>query len=61
MEPQAQPPKDPNKKGYGKRPVWQWVVLYLVIAIIVYGIIYLLFIHKSGGGSSGTGSSNGYY
>lgn len=35
--------------GYGKRPVWQWVVIYLIVAIVVYGLIYLLFIRKSGG------------
>ena len=39
------PDTDGNKspKGYGKRPVWQWVVIYLVIAVIVYGVIYLIF------------------
>jgi hypothetical protein len=37
------------KKGYGKRPVWQWVLIYIIAAIIIYGLIYLLFIHKSGG------------
>jgi hypothetical protein len=36
-------------KGYGKRPVWQWVLIYVVVAIIVYGLIYFIFIHKSGG------------
>jgi len=41
-------PSAPAKSGYGKRPVWQWVVIYLVIAIVVYGIIYFAFIHKSG-------------
>ena len=35
-----------GKSAYGKRPLWQWIVLYLVIAIIVYGIIYYLFVHK---------------
>ena len=38
-------------KGYGKRPVWQWAVIYLIAAIIIYGIIYLVFFRKSGGGS----------
>ena len=47
-----EPSKKPTK-GYGKRPVWQWVVIYLVVAIVVYGLIYVLFIHK--GGSSGSG------
>lgn len=47
--------KQPTK-GYGKRPVWQWLVIYLIAAIIVYGIIYFVWIHK-GGGSTG---SSGY-
>lgn len=54
-----QQPKQPAKsKSYGKRPVWQWVLIYVIIAIIVYGLIYLLFIHK--GGSSGGGGGYGY-
>ena len=53
-------PKTPQKKkGYGKRPVWQYVLLYVVVAIIVYGLIYLIFIHK--GNSGGSGNSNSYY
>jgi hypothetical protein len=45
--------KQPVKKSsYGKRPVWQWVVIYLVLAVIIYGLIYIVFIHK-GSGSSG--------
>jgi hypothetical protein len=44
---------EPKKSKYGKRPVWQWVLIYVVIAIVVYALIYFLFIHKSG--SSGTG------
>jgi flagellar basal body-associated protein FliL len=57
MEPQdQQTPQQTNQqpsKGYGKRPMWQWVLIYLIIAIIVYGLIYLIFFHKSGstGGS----------
>lgn len=26
--------------NYGKRPLWQWVFIYLVLAVIVYGLIY---------------------
>jgi hypothetical protein len=53
MEPESKSPETPQKpsKGYGKRPMWQWVLIYLVVAIIVYGLIYLIFIHKSGGSS----------
>jgi flagellar basal body-associated protein FliL len=49
--PQNSPQK--NGKGYGGRPLWQWILLYLVLAIIVYGIIYLIFFHHSGSGSGG--------
>jgi len=49
--------KTPQKKGYGKRPVWQWILLYVVVAIVVYGLIYLVFIHK---GSTTGGTSSGY-
>ncbi len=35
--------------GYGKRPLWQWVFIYLVIGAIVYGAIYYLFLAKKGG------------
>ncbi len=39
-------------KGYGKRPTWQWILIYVIVAAIVYAIIYLLFIRKSGGSTS---------
>ena len=45
-------PKPTKSNGYGKRPWWFWVIIYVVVAIIVYGLIYLLFIHKSGGSST---------
>jgi len=44
-----QAPNTPGK-GYGKRPLWQWVLLYIVIAIVVYGLVYLLFFNDSGTG-----------
>ncbi len=52
MNPDQAPQQQNNKpgKGYGKRPMWQWVVIYLVVAVVVYGLIYLVFIHKSGTG-----------
>lgn len=54
--PQKQPSSQKPSKGYGKRPVWQWVLIYVVVAIVVYGLIYFFFIHKSGS----TGTSGGY-
>jgi hypothetical protein len=38
---------------YGKRPLWQWILLYVIVGAIVYYIIYLLFFHGSGSGSTG--------
>ena len=34
--------------GYGKRPLWQWVALYVVLGIIVYGLIYWFFFRSTG-------------
>jgi predicted lipoprotein with Yx(FWY)xxD motif len=35
--------------GYGKRPMWQWILLYVVVGgIIYYGIYYFMF-GKNGG------------
>jgi hypothetical protein len=42
---------EPKKSGYGKRSKMQWVVIYLVVAIVVYALIYFLFIR--GNSSSG--------
>lgn len=51
MDPQqsqsSQTPQKPNK-GYGKRPLWQWIVLYVIIGAIVYGLIYYFFFYHSG-------------
>ena len=46
-------PEQKPTKGYGKHSKKYWVIVYLVIAVVVYGLIYLLFIHKSSGGSGG--------
>ncbi|HTE21885.1 MAG TPA: hypothetical protein VK674_02485 [Candidatus Limnocylindria bacterium] len=48
----AQPPQK-QSHGYGKRPTWQWVVIYLVIAVVVYGLVYYFFMRDSGGGNGG--------
>jgi len=54
MEPEnSSSSQTPKKGGYGKRPMWQWVLLYVIVAIVVYGLIYLLFIRKSGGSTGG--------
>lgn len=35
--------------GYAKRPIWQWVLLYLLIGVVVYGLIYYFVLAKKGG------------
>jgi predicted lipoprotein with Yx(FWY)xxD motif len=35
-----------KKSAYGKRPLWQWFAMYAVVAIVIYGIIYFVFLHK---------------
>ncbi|MBP9716433.1 MAG: hypothetical protein KBD51_00665 [Candidatus Levybacteria bacterium] len=36
------------RKTYGKRPVWQWIVFYLIIGSIIYGLLYFSGIINSG-------------
>ncbi len=50
------PSANKSTGSYGKRPKWQWVVIYLVVAVVVYGLIYFIFMHHS----SSSGGSSGY-
>lgn len=34
---------------YGKRPLWQWILIYLVIGGVIYAGIYYFFLAKKGG------------
>lgn len=47
--------------GYGKRPLWQWILIYLVVGGIVYGIIYYFVWGKNGGYNYGSSGSNTNY
>lgn len=33
--------------GYNKRPLWQWLVIYVILGAIIYGAIYYFFQVKS--------------
>jgi flagellar basal body-associated protein FliL len=46
-EPKDEPPVKPN--GDSKRPMWQWILIYVVVAAIVYFLIYYLFFRGNGG------------
>ena len=36
------------KKAYRKMPIWQWILIYAVIGIVVYGLIYYFVLAKKG-------------
>ncbi len=40
--------------GYGKRPLWQWVLIYLVVGGLIYAAIYYFYIANKGRYSSNT-------
>ena len=41
--------EQPEKSsGYGKRPAWQWVLIYVVVAVVVYGLVYYFFMRDNG-------------
>ena len=45
--------------GYGKRPLWQWVLIYVVIGAVIYGLIYyFVFANKGGYGNNNGQSQN---
>ncbi|MBI2310104.1 hypothetical protein HYU89_04380 [Candidatus Collierbacteria bacterium] len=51
--------EEKNSDGYGKRPLWQWVLLYIVIGGVIYGLIYYFVFAKKGGYNySGSNSQN---
>lgn len=44
--------EESEQKSYGKRPMWQWIALYLVIGVIIYGVFYYFVLAKKGGYNS---------
>ena len=50
-------PENKSTKGYGKMSRKQWILIYVVAAIVIYAAIYFIFFHNSSGS---TGSSYGY-
>lgn len=43
-------------RGYG-RPLWQWIVIYAVIGLIIYGLIYYFIFAGRSGTQSLTGET----
>ncbi len=44
--------------GYGKRPLWQWILIYVVVGGIIYFLIYYFVLAPKGGYSQSGGSYN---
>jgi len=44
--------EETTNKGYGKKPFWVWIIIYLVVAAVLYGAFYYLFLAKKGGYNS---------
>lgn len=40
--------KEDSSGGYGKRPFWQWIAIYAVAGIVIYGLIYYFVLAKKG-------------
>ncbi len=49
MEEGQEKTEEKKSGGYGKRPLWQWVAIYVVLGLIVYGLIYYFVFGKKGG------------
>ncbi len=44
--------------SYGKRPLWQWVVFYIIVGGIIYALLYYSGIIRQG--NYGNNSSSNY-
>lgn len=54
--PASEAPTPAPAKGYGKRPVWQWVAIYAIVAAVVYGLIWWFFLQNTGTSPSSGGA-----
>jgi len=54
-------PSQPGSGGYGKKgSMWRWVLIYLVIAVVVYGAIILVYKNKKSSDTSGSTTNSLY-
>jgi plastocyanin len=42
--------EEQGQEAYGKRPLWQWILLYVVIGLVIYGAVYYFVLSKNGSG-----------
>ncbi len=45
MKPTSNQPDSKPTKGYGKRSRGQWILIYVVVAIVVYGVAFVAYKH----------------
>jgi len=38
---------------YGKRPMWQWIVLYAIVGAVIYYLVYYFVLAPKGASQSG--------
>jgi hypothetical protein len=50
--------EEEKQDHYGKRPLWQWVLLYLIIGVVIYGAVYYFLQAKNGKGYSVSSSKS---
>ncbi len=53
-------PTAPKKGGYGKRPMWQWIVLYVIIGGILYAGVAYWYVNRQSS-TDGTTNSTSIY
>lgn len=48
---------DETKKGYGGRSIWQWIGIYFIIAVIVYGAAFFIYREVKDHGADDNGTT----
>lgn len=38
-----------QKNYYSKKSIWKWILVYVVVGVVAYGLIYYFFFAKDGG------------
>lgn len=53
--------KLPKKQGYSKKSWKKWLLIYVVVGVVVYGIIYLVVVYANNDNNNNNGSNTGIY
>jgi flagellar basal body-associated protein FliL len=47
-----------SENTYGKKSIWKYVAIYAVIAVVVYGLVYFMFMKKGYANANSSGANN---